>query len=62
MHGATHALAVSWDLRLPYGSCAFLPMGDCPRQEGDPMIDLLLALVVAIAIYLVYAIIFPERF
>ncbi|MHB2039842.1 MAG: K(+)-transporting ATPase subunit F [Acidiferrobacteraceae bacterium] len=37
-------------------------MGDCPRQEGDPMIDLLLALVVAIAVYLVYAIIFPERF
>ncbi|MHB1516091.1 MAG: K(+)-transporting ATPase subunit F [Acidiferrobacteraceae bacterium] len=26
------------------------------------MIDLLLALVVAIAVYLVYAIIFPERF
>ncbi|MHB8415085.1 MAG: potassium-transporting ATPase subunit F [Acidiferrobacteraceae bacterium] len=37
-------------------------MGDHPRQEGVPMIDLLLALVLVIAVYLVYAIIFPERF
>ncbi|MHB1529688.1 MAG: potassium-transporting ATPase subunit F [Acidiferrobacteraceae bacterium] len=37
-------------------------MGDHPRQEGVSMIDLLLALVLVIAVYLVYAIIFPERF
>ncbi|WP_298137265.1 potassium-transporting ATPase subunit F [Acidiferrobacter sp.] len=44
------------------GSCPVFRVRDPDPRGGQSMIDGLLALVIAVVAYLVYAILYPERF
>ena len=57
-----HGGVIGGGLRAPLGACPVFRSRHPGPGRGQPMMDVLLALVVAVAAYLVYAILYPERF